>query len=100
MNDIAKLKKERLALVAQIRSLMEPFYGISKGGYEKERCILSPQIRAAYNSSHRAIDCFYIHLSPQIRAAYKALDDFDLKQEKVREAMKKDNDREAQHSCR
>ena len=85
MNDIAQLQKERLALVAQIRSLMEPL--IASTSLEKERCILSPQIRAAYNSSHRAIDCFYIHLSPQIRAAYKALDDFDLKQEKVREAI-------------
>ena len=68
MNDIAQLQKERLALVAQIRSLMEPFYGIFGGDtakLKKERCILSPQIRAAY----------------------KALDDFDLKQEKVREAI-------------
>ena len=75
-NDIAKLKKERLALVAQFRSLMEPFYGIfgnDTAKLKKERNILSPQIRAAL----------------------KVLDDFDLKQEEVREAIAK-NAREAQ----
>ena len=86
MNDIAQLQKERLALVAQIRSLW----------YQREvKRSSSRKIRdTAKLKKERCI------LSPQIRAAYKALDDFDLKQEKVREAMKKDNDREAQHSCR